>query len=374
MEKRKNIEISRRDFLKGAVALGATSAMEIGFPTVILSKTTEEKDYVIKLGYYNCDHMIAAPVAYETGIFERFGLKVELTGTGKVPEAMAAGQMDVGYIGFTGMVRAIFKGSPMNIVAHNHMGGSMYIIVKKEIKKPEELVGKKLGIGASPEKHNEMWIWFARTAGIPVEGKYYECFNMSDKDEYLALKTGHLDGFFACDPWGSMAEYENTGYIMHAFGALPSGTWGICCSLVMNKTFIKNRPRLAVKIIQAHIQSLQMIYTQPLRAARIFAKYYSVPEEVSMMSIYKKTIGETRTLTWKITRKGFDEEAKHNVSLGVFEKAPKWDEIVNMELIREAMPPDFDVFIKEKVDPIFPLGMSYQDWKKKAIEIDKKTS
>ena len=31
---------------------------------------------------------------------------------------------------------------------------------------------------------------------------------------------------------------------------------------------------------------------------------------------------------------------------------------------------DFDVFIKEQVDPIFPLGMSYEDWRAKAVEID----
>lgn len=344
----------------------------VGLMVIPPIQAQKKDNYVVKLGYYNCDHMTAAPVAYDTGIFERLGLKVEMTGTGKVPEAMAAGQMDVGYIGFSNMLQAIEKGSPMVVTAHNHMGGSMYMVVKSDIRKPADLIGKKLGIGPNPEKHHHPWMWFTKISNIPTESKHYEIFAMSDKDKYLAFKTGKLDGFFACDPWGSMAQYEKTGRILHVFGALPSGTWGICCSLVMNRSFVKDHPDLAIKMIQAHVQALQMIYTQPARAARIFAKYYSVPEEVAMMTIFKKTVGETRTLRWKITQKGFDEEVKHLVWLGMIDKAPSFEDIVNMQLIQEAKVPDFDAFIKEKVNPVFPLGMSYETWKKKALGIDRK--
>jgi NitT/TauT family transport system substrate-binding protein len=285
MEKRKNKETSRRDFLKGAVVLGAASAMGVGFPAVILSSTTADKNYTIKLGYYNCDHMTAAPVAYDAGIFEKLGLKVDMTGTGKVPEAMAAGQMDVGYIGFLGMLQAIEKGSPMVTVAHNHKGGSKYIVVTPHIKKPADLIGKKLGLGPSPEKRLGDWIRFAKETGIPVESNNYEVFAMADRDKYLALKTGKLDGYWCCDPWGSMAEYEKTGRILQAFGALPSGEWGICCTLVVNKDFMKDHLELVKKMIAAHSQAIQFIYTQPMKAARIFAKNYHVPEEVAMMTI-----------------------------------------------------------------------------------------
>jgi len=95
-------------------------------------------NYVVKLGYYNCDHMTAAPVANDAGIFEKFGLKVDITGTGKVPEAMAAGKMDVGYIQFVGMVWANQKGSNMITVAGNHQGGSTYIVGAPGIKKPSD--------------------------------------------------------------------------------------------------------------------------------------------------------------------------------------------------------------------------------------------
>lgn len=348
-------------------AAGLIAFCLMSVPTV---QAKSDDDYVIKLGYYNCDHMTAAPVAKDAGIYEKLCLKVDVTGTGKVPEAMAAGQMDVGYIGFAGMVRAILKGSPMVAVAGNHVGGSMYLVVRKEIKNPQDLIGKKLGIGPLPEKNSERWVWFARTAGIPVEGKNYECFAMADKDKYLAFKTGKLDAYDTCDPWGSMAEYENTGRILHMFGALPSGKWGICCPLVANKTFLKEHPRLALKIIQAHSEALQFIYTQPLKAANIFAKNYFVPQEVALMTIYRKTVGETRTLRWKIYRDGYEEQIKHLLWLGMIDTVPRFEEIMNPEFLAQSGVIDFDVFIKEKIDPVFPIGMTYADWKKKAQQID----
>lgn len=362
----RSMKMTRRAFIKNVGAWGAAATVGANFPGILLGKGTN--DYTIHLGYYNCDHMTAAPIAKEAGIFDKLGLNVEVTGNGKVPEAMAAGRMDVGYIGFTGMIRGILKGSPMVSVANNHAGGSMYIVTRPEIEKPEQLIGKKLGIGAAPEKNNEMWVWFAKEAGIPVEGKNYQCFAMADKDEYLALKTKQLDGYFCCDPWGSMAEYEKTGRIMHRFGALPSGSWGYCCTLVMNRHFVENHRELAKKMVLAHIEAIRHIYTRPLKSAEIFSDSYHVPREVALMTIYKKTVGETRTLRWKISPEAYAEEIKHHLNLGILTRAPRFEDAMTTGLLTEVGAMDFDAFIKAEVDPVFPLGLAYADWKKKAMQ------
>lgn len=116
------------------------------------SSTDKDKDYVIKLGYYNCDHMVAACVAKDAGIYKDLGLNVEVTGNGKVPEAMAAGQMDAGYIGTDGLMFAHMKGSPIFVAANNHISGSYYIVASNNIKTPADLVGKKLAIDTEAEK------------------------------------------------------------------------------------------------------------------------------------------------------------------------------------------------------------------------------
>ena len=368
--------ITRRDFLKATTAttvgLGV-SGYGLGLTSLARGQDQKtDKDYVIKLGYYNCDHMTGAVVGKDAGIYEELGLKVNVIGNAKVPESMAAGQMDVGYIGFVRVMRAFPKGAPIVVVANNHLGGSYYLVARHDIKEPKDLVGKRLGIGADPEKNHMEWVEYATTNGIPVEGKNYQAFSMDDTNEYLALKTGNLDAFMCCDPWGSMAEYEKTGHIMYTDLRLPSGGWGICCLLSMNNTFVREHPELAKKMILAHSRSLQFIYTHPLKSAEIFAANYSVPLEVGLMTIFKKTNEEDRTMTWDLRKSNIEETMERYRRTKIFATTPKVEEYVNTELIDKAGLDDFDIFIKEKVDPVFPLGMSYADWKKKAYDIEGK--
>ena len=112
----------------------------------------KDRDYVVNLGYYNCDHMTAACIAKDTGIFDELGLKVNVTGNGMVPEAMAAGQMDAGYVGNSGSMRAYLKGAPIIVAANNHIGGSYYLVASNDITDPRQLIGKQLALGTNPEK------------------------------------------------------------------------------------------------------------------------------------------------------------------------------------------------------------------------------
>ena len=333
----------------------------------------EDKDYVVKLGYYNCDHMTAAVVAKDAGIFDELGIKVAITGNGQVPEAMAAGQMDVGYIGFERMVRSFLKGAPVFMAAQNHLGGSFYLVVRNGINDPKELVGKKLAphkYGPTPETVSSEWVSFTRSAGIPVEGKNYELFQMADKDQFLALKIGQLDAYITCDPWASMAEYDGCGHIMHAFTRTDSGKWGTCCVYSMNKEFARVHPDLAKKMILAHARALQHIYTRPLKSAEIFAKNYNVPLEVALMTIYKKTVAEDRTLRWDVNMENVREAVEANINTNTLDGAAKTADYVQTALLDQAGTDDFDKFIKEKVDPVFPLGTTYEVWKKKAYEVE----
>jgi NitT/TauT family transport system substrate-binding protein len=332
-----------------------------------------DKDYVVKLGYYNCDHMTAAPVAKDAGIFEELGLKVLVTGNGQVPEAMAAGQMDVGYIGFERMVRSFLKGAPLFMAAQNHLGGSFYLVVKQGINDPKELVGKKLALhksGPTPEKITSEWVSFTRASGIPVEGKNYELFDMADKDQFLALKLGQLDGYLTCDPWASMAEHDGCGRIMRAFTKTDAGKWGDCCVYSMNRDFAAAHPDLAKKMILAHSRAIQFIYTRPLKTAEIFAKNYSVPLEVALMTVYKKTVAEERTLRWDINLDNVREAVDANIVTNTLDGAAKTSDYVQTTLLEQSGAENFDKFIKEKVDPVFPLGITYEKWKEKAYEVE----
>lgn len=154
-----------------------------------------DKDYVVELGYRNCDHMVAALVGEGSGIFDALDLNVNVTKTGQIMEAMASGEMDVGYQGINGAIRSVNNGAPLFMAAANHLGGSEYLVVSNDIQEPEDLIGKKLAIGNEPWK-SPQWSNWAEDLGIPVmtEGNY-EIVDMGETDALLAMKAGQVDCF-----------------------------------------------------------------------------------------------------------------------------------------------------------------------------------
>lgn len=332
----------------------------------------EDAAYTVNMGYYDCDHMTAACIGKDAGIFEALGLKINLTGNGNVPEAMSAGKMDVGYAGWTTTLQAVPKGTPLFIAAQNHTGGSEYLIANKNIQSPQDLIGRKVSFGNNPEKNSINWAEWADQLGIPVDISNYENFNMSDHDEYFALKAGQLEAYICCDPWGSMAEYEDTGWVVIRQETMRDGEQGTCCKVAMHTKFAEEHPELAKRVLLAHTLSIQYMYEHPYKAAEIFANNYSVPLEVGLMTMWKKTNEEGRTISWDMNVDELKNQLaamqKYNVQNDI--NTVDVENYVNTSYFDACGAKDFQTYIKDEVGPVFPLGMSYEDWKKKAMEID----
>ncbi|MEN6326447.1 MAG: ABC transporter substrate-binding subunit SaoX [Syntrophomonas sp.] len=336
----------------------------------------EDANYTINMGYYNCDHMTAACIGKDAGIYEALGLKINLTGNGNVPEAMSAGKMDVGYAGWTTTLRAVPKGTPLFIAAQNHTGGSEYLIASKEIKTAADLVGKKVSFGTDPETNSINWAEWADQLDIPADITKYQNFNMSDQDEYFALKAGKLDAYICCDPWGSMAEYEDTGWVVIRQNTVRDGKQGTCCKVAMHTDFAKAHPELAKRVLLAHTLSVQYMYNHPYKAAEIFAENYSVPLEVALMTIWKKTNEEGRTISWDLKMDELKNQLEVMRKYGVQNdvNTVNVEDYVDTSYFDACGAKDFQTFIKEEVDPVFPLGMSFEDWKTKAMGVDSITA
>ncbi|MGL5950724.1 MAG: ABC transporter substrate-binding subunit SaoX, partial [Cetobacterium sp.] len=322
----------------------------------------EAKSKEINLGYYNCDHMIAAPVGDKAGIYKEMGLNVKVSGNGNVPQAMIAGRMDAGYIGINNVFSSVHKGVPLVVGANNHKGGSYYLVVANHINDPKDLIGKKLAIGTAPEKATG-WTQIAKKLGIPREGSHYQSIAIgSGIDKVTALQRGLIDGFVDCDPWASYAEYLGAGKIMFLEKELLSGSWGICCAFTLSKKFIEERPEDAVKLIQAHQKSIEYVYKNPIKSAKIFSETFKIPYEVALMTIYKKTVGEGRTITWKLDRNEIENELKFVHEYEFQPEDVTYEKVANEEIYKKSNLPDFDLFIAENIEDSFPVGMEYEEW------------
>ena len=342
----------------------------------------EEKNYTVEMGYFNCDHMVAGIIGEKAGIYKAMGLNVNVTKSAETLKALTSGAMDVGYTGIEGAILAVNKGAPFCMAAANHMGGSRYLVVSNDIKKPEELVGKTIGsMTATPEIDPEFLTW-SEKLGIPADAGSYNIVDMGQQDACFALKAGQIDAFTCCDPYASIAEFEGFGKIMGiGWGAADvdaestADTWGLCCIYAMSNEFKDNHPELARRLVYAHQLAIKYMYEHPYNAAMMFADGFDVDPYVALRTIYMKTVAEGRTITWHFTEQNIENYEHYFTQYPQIpeEEIPQVNDVskfISTEISEDAGVDDFESFIKENIDPVMPIGMTFEDWYNKVKEID----
>lgn len=151
--------------------------------------------------------------------------------------------------------------------------------------------------------------------------------------------------------------------------------WGICCVYAMSTNFYEEHPELAKRLVLAHALSVKYVYTHPYNAAMIFADAYGTKPEVALNTIYMKTVKEGRTLTWQFSEKNLENYIANYTK---FDHIPEEDipnindveKFMSTDLIEECGVEDFSDFIANTVEPMYPTGITFEDWLAKAKEID----
>ena len=332
-----------------------------------------EKDYVVEMGYFSCDHMVGAIIGEKAGIYEALGLKVNVTKSGETLKALTSGSMDVGYTGVEGAIRSVNQGAPFFIAAANHMGGSMYLVASNEIETAEDLIGKTISMTQTPDIDPAYLTW-QEEIGFDTDPSKYTIVNMGQQDAMFALKAGQIDAFRCCDPYASIAEFEGFGHILATDWAAADvsaeseyNDWGLCCVYAMNTEFSEKCPELARRLIYAHSLAVKFMYEHPYNAAMMFADGFDVDPYVALRTMYMKTVAEGRTITWKFTDENVDSFLNYYTQFPQIpeEEIPLIEDrntLISSDVLEAANIEDFQTYIKEVVDPIIPLGTTFEDW------------
>ncbi|MGH7197791.1 MAG: ABC transporter substrate-binding protein [Candidatus Omnitrophota bacterium] len=90
-------------------------------------------------------------VAKEAKLFEKYGLDAEVIvvqGSGVASKAMIGGSLDIAPVATPTVIGATLSGSDLTILAHTMPSVVHALVVKPEIKRPEDLKGKKIGVSS----------------------------------------------------------------------------------------------------------------------------------------------------------------------------------------------------------------------------------
>src|SRR5262245_20571967 len=240
----------------------------------------------IKLGYAALTAGQIAPwMAKEAGYFSKHGIEAELIYIPAVAatQALIAGEIQLAQVTGVSTSGAILAGADVRIIAsvQDRLAGSIY--ARPEIKTPEDLKGKKLGIsrfGAVSETGAAMFLArFGLKRGTDVA-----IIQLGGLPEIItAMERGGVDAGFANPPQTSRARRLGMRELfdLNALGVELQQT----CVTVTTKYLRERRP-VVKNFLQAYAEGLHRFVTDRDYSIQVLKKYLRIDEKDFLADAY----------------------------------------------------------------------------------------
>jgi NitT/TauT family transport system substrate-binding protein len=224
-------------------------------------------------------------MAKEAGYLSKYGIEADLIYLPAVAatQALIAGEIQLAQVTGVSTAGAILAGADVRIIAsvQDRLAGSIY--ARPEIKTPEDLKGKKLGIsrfGAVSETAAAMFLTrFGLKRGTDVA-----IMQLGGLPEIItALEKGAVDAGFANPPQTSRARQLGMRELfdLNALGVELQQT----CVTVTTKYLRERRP-VVKSFLQAYAEGLHRFMTDRDFAVRVLKKYLRVDDKEILDDAY----------------------------------------------------------------------------------------
>ena len=294
--------------------------------------------------------MANAPIiiAQEKGYFDELGLDVEIrsfTSGPIVQQALAAGELDMAYIGAPPVYHWFSRGLDSRILAKVNYGQAAVIVRKDSgIDDLQGLRGKKV---AGVKKGSGMDV-LLRGYVLGEEAKM-----QPDKDvSIVPMPSGNMgpsveskvvDGAFIWEPFTSQSELRGDSKVIFDMNqAVPKYPWYVVMAM---PEALKNKRSAIKKVLAAHKKAVEFLNSSPDAGNDIIAKAFKLE------TVKNEKTGETVTGTqivaqarkrlgweWDLTDKDLhfiQNLMDYSLSLGYINKPLKVDELVDTSFTNE---------------------------------------
>ncbi len=215
-------------------------------------------------------------IAVEKGFAKKHGLDAEyriFEAGGMSVEAVVTKNAQVAICADLCLMIQRAKGGAFSLVARtSYTGTELGIGAKGGIRKPADLVGKKIGyFRVSPGE--VFFEEYFRKNGL--DPKSATLLHIAPPEWLPALARGDIDAFFGWEPWlTKLPSVVANGSVLARSGE--NNVYTMEFGLVMDKGFIAQKPAVAEKALVAVKDAVEFIRANPKETAQIVAKAYRI--------------------------------------------------------------------------------------------------
>ncbi len=255
-------------------------------------------------------------VTKEARLFEKNGLSVELiyiAGSTTVAQAMLAKEIPISEIAIPAVIQADLGGADLVMLAGPNTKPGQKIMARPEIKTPEALKGKKVGISRFGTS-DDFLLRYALTQWNLRPDRDVPIIQLGGSPEILAgLASGTVDAGLLSSPLHLKA--AKLGCVLLA----DLSTIGIDyqgAGLVTTRSFVRDNPDTIRRYVRAYVEGLHRFKTDKAFSLKVLAKYTRVKEPEVLEETYQhyaiRVMPKVPYPTLKGIQTVLDEIATHN--------------------------------------------------------------
>jgi ABC-type nitrate/sulfonate/bicarbonate transport system substrate-binding protein len=230
-------------------------------------------------------------IAQEAGLFKKYDLDFRLVFIPSSPVATAAtlnGDAEIGVTGAIGNVRAyvqgftdlVFIGGVKNFLTHSIVG-------KPEIKRPEDLKGKKVAVGRFGGNTHYFTIQALRKFGMDASKDIQTIQTGGGPETLAALIAGNVDAAGIVAPGDAAAVARGYGYVINGFDLrIPYGA----TQFVTLRSMINKRGPVIGRFMRVMAESAIILHTDKSFVYKVLGKYLRVTDTKILDSAYQTEI------------------------------------------------------------------------------------
>jgi NitT/TauT family transport system substrate-binding protein len=225
-------------------------------------------------------------VIKEGKLFEKYGLDAEVItvmGSGIGSKALISGNLDIIPIATPTVIAANLAGADMAILAHTMPAVVHALMVRPDIKRPEELKGKKIGVSSLGSLTDFLVRSIARKKGLnPDRDITLITTGGSDTERVMALKAGAVEATAVSHPGYGLARKMGFSMLWDSAKELDY-PW---MEITTRRAAIKNDRELITNYMKAHLEGIALFKTNRDFGIKVIKKYLKTPDEELVSESY----------------------------------------------------------------------------------------
>ena len=225
-------------------------------------------------------------IAKEAKIYEKNGLDIELVlvkGSGQTSTAILGGSLFAAPVALPTVMLADLGGADLVNVAHTVPGVQSKLLVKQEIKRPEDLKGKKIATSSLGSLGDFLFRYIIRKHGLDPNRDVIWVSVAQPPERLQALQSGVIDAADLSYP--SDVQGERLGYRV-LFDARKEVVYP-SMSIVTRRKNVQEDRDTVMRMVRSHVESIAYFKAHKEFSMKVLGKYLRTNDQELLEGSYE---------------------------------------------------------------------------------------